>query len=252
MWVRTQNTPLVHPRVPFDVMRVRFSRPVVRCSAIVVVALLAHGASLRAQSIRGVVVDPGGTDVAGVVVTLLDSVTNGIGRALSNMRGGGGNVLQSLEARTDSSGRYHICHVPLRTALQLRALTDGARAAAVPVQIDSGVFAHGDLVVDRPDAHHLGELLSTLVGVHVTGKSPRAYVAGSRGPRSITSGSCLATVYLDHMLMYGRPGDPSFDVNTIPPEQIEAIEYYASVAVTPMEYSTLNSQRGVIVIRTRR
>ncbi|CAN5160648.1 hypothetical protein BH09GEM1_BH09GEM1_32090 [soil metagenome] len=283
-------------------------------------------------------------------------------------------VVQSLEARTDSSGRYHLCHVPLQTALQVRALTDSARAAAVPVQIDSGVFAHADLVVDRlaargtlfagvvyidsthtpiPDAdvtltdlslsartnergifrftevpagthsvvvrkvgygaletqlafdantlqreiflsrtvtldsvkvvgqrpvlpdfeehkklgmgkfitrtqlesregRHLGELLSTMAGVHITGKSPRAYVAGSRGSRSLTGGTCLANVYLDHMLMYGRPGDPPFDVNTIAPEQIEGIEYYASAAVTPFEYSTLNSTCGVIVIWTRR
>ena len=282
-------------------------------------------------------------------------------------------VVQSLEAHTDSSGRYHICHVPVQTALQIRALTDSARAATVAVQIDSGVFVHADLVVDRlairgtlfagvvyidstrtpiPDAvitirdlslsattnergvfrftelpagthslvvrkvgygpletqlsfdagtlqreiflsrqttldsvrivgqrpvlpdfeahqkigmgkfitraqletregRHLGELLSTLAGVHITGTSPRAYVAGSRGPRSITSGTCLATVYLDRMLIYGRPGDPPFDVNTIAPEQIEAIEYYASAAVTPMEYAALNSQCGVIVIWTR-
>ena len=282
-------------------------------------------------------------------------------------------LVQSLEARTDSSGRYHICHVPVQTAVQVRALADSARTAAVAVQIDSGVFAHADLILDRlavrgtlfagaiyidstrtpiPDAEvtlsdlsisartnergvfrftdvpagthslvvrkvgygpldtqlsfnagtlqreiflsrqtmldsvkivgqrpvlpdfeehrkigmgkfitrtqletregrHLGELLSTLAGVRITGKSPRAYVAGSRGPRSITSGTCLANVYLDHMLMYGRPGDPPFDVNTVAPEQIEAIEYYASAAVTPMEYSALNSQRGVLVIWTR-
>ncbi len=287
---------------------------------------------------------------------------------------GGSDVLQTLEARTDSSGRYHVCRVPLRTALVVRALTDSASAIPALAQIDSGLFAHVDLVVDRRVAHgtlfagvvyldsthtpiadaevslpelsltarsnergifriaevppgthalivrkvgygaletrvtfnvgtlqrevfltrtttldsvkvvaqrpiiqefeehrklgmgkfitrsqlesrdgrRLGELLSTLAGVHITGKSPKAYVGGSRAPRSISAPSCLANVYLDRMLMYGRPGDPPFDVNTIAPEEIEAIEYYASAAVTPMEYSTLNSACGVIVIWTRR
>lgn len=285
-----------------------------------------------------------------------------------------GDVLQTLEARTDSSGRYHVCRVPLETSFVVRALTDSASAVPVLAQIDSGLFAHADLVLDRsvmrgtlfagvvyadsthtpiadaevslpelsistrsnergifriaeipPGTHavavrkvgygaletqlafttgtlqreifltrttmldsvkvlaqrpvirefeehrkigmgkfitraqldlhegqRLGALLSTLAGVRITGRSPRAYVAGSRGPRSITSPSCLANVYLDRMVMYGRPGDPPFDVNSIPPEEIEAIEYYASAAVTPLEYSTLNSACGVIVIWTRR
>ena len=285
-----------------------------------------------------------------------------------------GDVLQTLETRTDSSGRYHLCRVPLQTPLIVRALTDSAGAVPAMTQIDSGLFAHADLALDRsatrgalfagvvyldsthtpiadaevslpelalstrsnergifriaevpPGTHalvvrkvgygaletrltftagtlqrevflsrqttldsvkvlaqrpvirefeehkkigmgkfitraqletregrRLGELLSTLAGVHITGKAPRAYVAGSRGPRSINAPSCLANVYLDRMLVYGRPTDPPFDVNTILPEEIEGIEYYASAAVTPMEYSTLNSACGVIVIWTRR
>ena len=285
-----------------------------------------------------------------------------------------GGVLRTLEARTDSSGRYHVCHVPLQTSLLIRALTDSASAVPVPAQIDSGIFAHADLVVDRtaargtlfagvvyidsthtpiadaevslpelslstrsnergifritevPSGLHavivrkvgfgametkltfnagtlqreifltrttildsvkvlaqrpvlkdfeehkkiglgkfvtraqlegregrrLGEMLSTLMGVHITGKGTSAFVAASRGPRSITAPSCLANVYLDHMLMYGRRGDPPFDVNSISPEEIEAIEYYGSAATTPLEYSTLNSACGVIVIWTRR
>lgn len=285
-----------------------------------------------------------------------------------------GDVLQTLEARTDSSGRFHVCRVPLQTSLVIRAITDSASAMPATVQIDSGLFAHADLQLDRNAAHgalfagvvyidsthtpiadaevslpelslstrsnergifritevppgthslvvrkvgfgametklsfstgtlqrevflvrttvldsvrvmgqrpvirefeehkklgmgkfitraqlesregrRLGELLSTLAGVHITGKAPNAYVAGSRGPRSISGGSCLANVYVDHMLMHGKRGDPPFDVNSIPPEEIEAIEYYASAAVTPMEYSTLNSACGVIVIWTRR
>jgi hypothetical protein len=43
-----------------------------------------------------------------------------------------------------------------------------------------------------------------------------------------------------------------FDVNSLQPDQIEAVEYYAGPSQTPMEYSTLNAVCGVLVIWTRR
>ncbi len=46
--------------------------------------------------------------------------------------------------------------------------------------------------------------------------------------------------------------EPLFDINSIPVSEIEAIEYYASAAQTPMKYSVLNSQCGVVVIHTLR
>ena len=283
-------------------------------------------------------------------------------------------VLQTIETRTDSSGRYHLCHVPLQTSLLIRALTDSASAVPVAAQIDSGLSAHADLVLDRTaargtlfagviyvDSTHtpiadadvslpelslstrsnergifriadvpagvhkfvvrkvgfgplettltfnpgtlqrevflarttildsvkilarrpvlrefeerkklgmgkfitraqlearegrrLGEVLSTLVGARITFRSGGAYVTGSRGPRSINSPYCMANVFLDHFQVSGRRGDPPFDVNSILPEDVEAIEYYSSAATTPLEFSTLNSACGVLVIWTRR
>lgn len=82
--------------------------------------------------------------------------------------------------------------------------------------------------------------------------------------------TCYAQVYLDNHLMFsGRKTldppdlnapnarrqfrfDPLFDINSIAPEQIEAIEYYAGPAEVPLRYSTGNSDCGVIVIHTRR
>ena len=64
--------------------------------------------------------------------------------------------------------------------------------------------------------------------------------------------SCYAMVYLDDMLMNpGRPTEP-FDVNTIAPERIEAVEWYAGPSQTPLKYAKLNSACGVLVIWTRR
>jgi hypothetical protein len=43
-----------------------------------------------------------------------------------------------------------------------------------------------------------------------------------------------------------------FDINTIPVSSIEAIEFYATGAETPMKYASLNSECGVLVIHTVR
>jgi len=48
-----------------------------------------------------------------------------------------------------------------------------------------------------------------------------------------------------------EPTEP-WDINQIPPDQVEAIEYYASAAQTPMRYSRMASSCGVVVIWTRR
>jgi hypothetical protein len=49
----------------------------------------------------------------------------------------------------------------------------------------------------------------------------------------------------------GSAAEP-FDVNSIPPETIEAIEWYAGPAQTPSEYNNLNTACGVLVIWTHR
>lgn len=64
---------------------------------------------------------------------------------------------------------------------------------------------------------------------------------------------CYALVYLDGMLMNGtkEPTEP-FDVNTIAPEQIEAVEFYSGPSQTPLKYSRMGSNCGVLVLWRRR
>ncbi len=72
--------------------------------------------------------------------------------------------------------------------------------------------------------------------------------------------ACYAQVWLDGMLMnrqvaQGPRGErvtPPFDVNTVPPTQIEAVEWYATPAQTPQKYGGFGSACGVLVIHTRR
>ncbi len=78
---------------------------------------------------------------------------------------------------------------------------------------------------------------------------------------------CYSLVYVDNHLEWrgqkfydpGQRGsvpvyrwEPLFDINSIPVAEIEAIEYYASAAQTPLKYAALNSECGVVVIHTLR
>jgi hypothetical protein len=121
----------------------------------------------------------------------------------------------------------------------------------------------------------MGEVLAMVPGSGVVrGRSSGAWVMSKRYVGSISSAlgqssgsvytpsptermlglvkGCYAQVYLDNRLMnFGKPTEP-FDVNSVPSEQIEAVEWYASAAQTPGRYSGLNSNCGVLVIHTRR
>jgi hypothetical protein len=75
-------------------------------------------------------------------------------------------------------------------------------------------------------------------------------------PKELARGAqiaCYAHVYLDGTLMNGvaEPTEP-FDLSTVVPESVEAIEYYAGPSQTPLKYSRMGSNCGVLVIWTRR
>lgn len=66
--------------------------------------------------------------------------------------------------------------------------------------------------------------------------------------------ACYAKVYVDGVVAYrGVDGEPLFDLNLMSAADVEAIEYYAGPAQTPLRYSTDGSTCGVLVIwrRTR-
>jgi hypothetical protein len=121
-----------------------------------------------------------------------------------------------------------------------------------------------------------GAVLTSLPGIKVFAIGPYAWVgSGRHNVTSVANGGarldemdvtkraplwdCYALVFLDAHLVFrgqktGQPPrwEPLFDINSIPVSEIEAIEYYASAAQTPMKYSVLNSQCGVVVIHTLR
>ncbi|MEP6733378.1 MAG: carboxypeptidase regulatory-like domain-containing protein [bacterium] len=64
--------------------------------------------------------------------------------------------------------------------------------------------------------------------------------------------ACYGLVYLDEMLLNpSRPTEP-FDVGTIPPDQIEAIEIYPSGFQAPSKYGGRNAMCGVMQLWSRK
>jgi hypothetical protein len=130
--------------------------------------------------------------------------------------------------------------------------------------------------LEKKDNHKLSDIVTQLRGarVQLTGGNRGFLYSGRRMVSSIdprgTKGSsdtfakenagtggnsafCYAQVWLDdHILYRGAEGEQLFDINTIAPSQIEAMEYYSGPSSTPFKYSRSNSQCGVLVIHTRR
>jgi hypothetical protein len=118
----------------------------------------------------------------------------------------------------------------------------------------------------------LGSILESVPGAQVvSGQRGAAWLQSNRvfrlrriGPdvedafQGAPVAFCYTQVYLDKVLIFnGLPTadgkwPPLFNLNSINPAQIEAIEFYATPAETPMEYSRMESHCGVLVIWTRR
>ena len=65
--------------------------------------------------------------------------------------------------------------------------------------------------------------------------------------------ACYAQVYVDGVLQNGvrEPTEP-FDLISIPPERVQAVEFYDGPSQTPLKYARMGSSCGVLVIWTRR
>lgn len=75
---------------------------------------------------------------------------------------------------------------------------------------------------------------------------------GEKRANGVPSCSCFAQIYVDGRLMNPeRPTEP-YDLNTLVPEELAGVEFYATPASTPGRYSNLNSKCGVMLVWTRR
>jgi hypothetical protein len=104
--------------------------------------------------------------------------------------------------------------------------------------------------LDKATGRLTSDVLRTLPGLKTTlGAGTAAYVGTTRGAISLRSGSCLAAVILDGAVVYSPGhGQTPFNINSIRPEEMAGVEFYAGGASMPIEY---RFGCGLVVIWTR-
>lgn len=97
----------------------------------------------------------------------------------------------------------------------------------------------------------LSEALRTLGGVSVLSTASGVVLVGARASgRGI--GTCYTAVMLDNVWVYdGDRTQTPFNVNSLNPEDIAAIEYYRGLSNTPVELQGIRNSCGVLVIWTK-
>ena len=135
-------------------------------------------------------------------------------------------------------------------------------------------LARDDLA--KQEGQRLSAILTTVPGLGIAGgRNGQGWIMGKRVPPPFRTprrgdpeamiylpdnfeaaagmpAACYARVYLDKMLLNRENPAAPFDVNSIAPSRIEAIEFFAGPSQTPIEYSDVNSSCGILVIHTRR
>lgn len=197
----------------------------------------------------------------------------------------------SLRTLTDSAGRFRIEGVaPGRRGLRVNKLGYAPLRTAVEfsagdtVEMDIGISVSGEEMaaieivatqnasrtmhdferrrasgtgeymtaedVARLSRGRLANALRTMAGVTLTtGSSGGTYLQGARSARGAP---CFTAVMLDGVWMYdGERFQSPFDVNSIVPEDIAAIEYYRGLSNTPVELQGRRLSCGALVIWTK-
>jgi hypothetical protein len=120
--------------------------------------------------------------------------------------------------------------------------------------------------LEKQRARALPDILSQVRGVRISRNAGRAWVTSGRGavtglnerrqlpgarPREPLA-ACYANVWINGIQVYaGKKDEVFFDVSTISPTTIEAIEFYPSPATTPVKYSRMDSACGTLLLWTR-
>lgn len=246
-------------------------------------------AARQAAAFAGIVTDSAGAPLADVDVTLpelsrsartgrdgafrINDVPAGVHRVVARRPG-----LGAFDGPVSFlAGHVVQRRIELARVTELGAVTVTAEApvaGGAPASFEEhrrtglGQFVTRDLL-ERFEGGQLATILARTPGLGlVSGRGQAAWLVSTRNPPHLGGNAmympepfekmqgmvpaCYAQVYLDRVLL--NPGVPTepFNVNSISPDRIAAIEYYPGASSLPAEYSNLNSACGVMVIHTRR
>ena len=162
------------------------------------------------------------------------------------------------------------------TMQKVAAVTVKAAAPVVDKLADferrrAGGFGHfltRDILA-KNENRRMSEIMHLLPGnqVQQSKNSSTAWVIGGRGTQSFLRNcsvrdrsdavkgagcACYAAVFLDGALVYGgNDNELLFDINSIRPEDLAGVEYYAGAATMPPEFNGTRLTCGALVIWTR-
>lgn len=121
--------------------------------------------------------------------------------------------------------------------------------------------------LEKERGRSLSDVLQTVSGADIVRVGGTAYFATRRGNDSIMNmpgisagdrmrgaspGLCYAAVIVNNVFVYrGEGGDELFDLNSLAPTDILAIEVYKGGATMPLEYNATRKTCGLLVIFTK-
>ncbi|MGI9089770.1 MAG: carboxypeptidase regulatory-like domain-containing protein [Gemmatimonadaceae bacterium] len=154
--------------------------------------------------------------------------------------------------------------VPLRSPGFLGIMTGYAdrRIQRIGVAVDSAMLTDESY-------RRLGDIIRTHLPVHVMDMNGSASVASSRGmvsslnrqgrpsgdaadQRRGAKGACYTQVYIDGVRVYApAPDVPLFDINSISPSTLQAVEFFSGPATTPTVYGGTGASCGTLLLWTK-
>lgn len=112
-----------------------------------------------------------------------------------------------------------------------------------------------DIIMQIPGPHLVRSTntgATWVAGGRMAINSGNVAVTAADRRRGASDRNCYATVYLDGSPVYSAlPGEMLFDINSVPANQLAAIEYFAGSAQAPPEYPQRRNTCGVIILWTK-
>lgn len=121
--------------------------------------------------------------------------------------------------------------------------------------------------LSKMEGRRMSEALATAGVPVVIGSTNAAWVASSRGTQSVLRGpkptkwdvskgakpnACYAAVAVDGVLVYqGHEEEPLFDINSLAPNAIAGIEFYAGAASMPAKFNGTRNSCGLVLVWTK-
>ncbi len=105
--------------------------------------------------------------------------------------------------------------------------------------------------IDRLSRGRLSNALLTLRGISmITGNGGGVYLVGSRASGR-SQGTCFTAVMLDGSWVYdGDRWQTPFNINSLLPNEVVAVEYYRGLSNTPVELQGTRNSCGVVALWT--